>query len=249
VDQDSTPAIGLTYANMSLETKAVNFDDGTTGDSFWWNVTAATGNEVDLSLAEANYVGPNEESAVQDQFDLINDEDNDDYDRAITDYGAVIEYYTPSDSNKANELSIMYPEAQVGAQVFIVAGTVSRSETSGGSADQVNPIAVGLAVLDTAAPAVGSANMIVVGGPCANTVAAKLMGNPANCGAGFMAGKAMIKSFEQGGKVAILVAGYEALETQVASRVLANYADEDLSGAEVEVVVSSMSDYSVNKVA
>ena len=39
------------------------------------------------------------------------------------------------------------------------------------------------------------------------------MGNPADCTTGFTAGTALIQSYEQSGKVAILVAGYEAQDT------------------------------------
>ena len=95
----------------------------------------------------------------------------------------------------------------------------------------------------------GSANMIVVGGPCANTVAAEVMGNPTNCAEGFSPGKAMIKSVETGSKVAILVAGYEAQETMGASYVLANYGDyAAFQGEEVEVVVPDLSNIVVQAV-
>ena len=57
--------------------------------------------------------------------------------------------------------------------------------------------------------------------------------------------KAIIKSWEKTGKVAILVAGYEATETLGASRVLAAYKDYNLKGTEVEVVVADLNSIKV----
>ncbi|MFH1589091.1 MAG: hypothetical protein ABIB43_00810, partial [archaeon] len=67
------------------------------------------------------------------------------------------------------------------------------------------------------------------------------------CVEGFEEGKAVIRFYEDSN--AILVAGYTAMDTQGASRVLADYADWNLVGTEVEVVVPSLSSISVNPVA
>ena len=82
-------------------------------------------------------------------------------------------------------------------------------------------------------------NLLLVGGPCANSVARQIMGvTSANCAEGFTPGKAMIKLYEHApGKVAMVVAGATAVDTRRASQVVANYKDyaADLSGDEVEV--------------
>ena len=75
------------------------------------------------------------------------------------------------------------------------------------------------------------------------------MGNPANCAEGFEPGKAMLKLFENGGNVALLVAGADALDTRRAARVLANHQDYDLSGDEVLVTGTSLTDINVQAVA
>jgi len=95
---------------------------------------------------------------------------------------------------------------------------------------------------------VTAVNAIVVGGPCANSAAAQLMGNPEDCTAGFEAGKAMIKLFENSGNVALLVAGFDALDTRRAARVLADHGDYALSGMEAEVTGTSLTDISVRAV-
>ena len=90
--------------------------------------------------------------------------------------------------------------------------------------------------------------MIVVGGPCANSIAAELMENPEDCAEGFESGKAKIKFFDRSGKAALLVAGDRAEDTRGASYVLADHSKYALSGSEVEVVVASLSNIRVNKV-
>ena len=113
----------------------------------------------------------------------------------------------------------------------------------------ITPIQVGTAKLASEVHDITAQNMIVVGGPCANSVAAELMGtSPETCADGFTEGKAMIKLYEQGSKVAMLVAGYSALDTRRASRVLANYDQYALSGTEVEVSGTTLTDISVSAV-
>ncbi len=178
--------------------------------------------------------------------DLVDDPDDDDLSKGYTGYGAYFEYDTDSE-----ELFIDYPLTQRYPQVFVTAGVVDFVEGQASAAGTVksttlNPIAVGLAVLDTDVLPAGT-NVIVVGGPCVNAKAAELMGNPAECAAGFTPGKAVIKLFSD--KNALLVAGYSAQDTMGACYVLAEYADYKLSGTEVEVVVADLNTITVNKIA
>jgi hypothetical protein len=109
--------------------------------------------------------------------------------------------------------------------------------------ERVNPINVGAAITDIeAAGLVGNTNLLVIGGPCANAVAAELLGNPQECAEGFTPGEAMLKLFENpNGTVSLLVAGATGDDTRLAARVLASYARHtgDLVGE--EVVVSGVS--------
>jgi len=223
---------------LNLSTPADNYDESTdTGINYLIvEISNVTGqDEVDLDVTEPN---------------LYEWHEDDDYDFGMTTYGVFVQEYNPT-GDEANEATIEYPLVQRGGQVFVTAGTVEVHEGAAGGGGvvpttDVNPIAVGLAVLDTNAPAVGSENIISVGGPCANTVSAELMGNPENCAEGFEPGKAVIKMFDD--QNAVLVAGYEAQETLGASYVLADYEDYDLSGTEVEVVVADLNTITVNPV-
>lgn len=185
--------------------------------------------------------------------DTTSDPNKDDYEYGLSTYGAYFELYSPSGSNEADDLTIEYPLSQRGGQVFVTAGVVEVSEgteTEGGEiiSTILNPIGVGLAVLDTDAEALfGTTKLIAVGGPCVNTIAARLMGNPADCTQGFTPGKAIIKLFTA--QNALLVAGYSAQDTLGASYVLGDYEDYNLAGTEVEVVVADLNSITVNQVS
>ena len=173
---------------------------------------------------------------------IDNEEGDDNTKWSATAKGSILKY----DDEDKLWLEISAPEEDAYGNVFVL--PMDASVTSGGSgsvtADKVNPFSVGLAVLDVDAESM-SKNMIVVGGPCANTIAADLMGNPEDCAEGFEAGKAMLKFFDRSGKSALLVAGYSADDTVGAAYVLADYNAYDLSGDEVEVVVTSLDEITV----
>ncbi len=89
---------------------------------------------------------------------------------------------------------------------------------------QLQPISVGSFTRASEVADIKAQNALVLGGPCANAAAAELMGNPVNCAAGFVEGKAFIRLFDNNnGKVALLVAGYSALDTKRALFALQNY--------------------------
>ena len=152
-----------------------------------------------------------------------------------------------------DDLTIWVPKTSTRANVFVTSGEVTKSDPTDVEAGtqtfyETAPIEVGSAKLASEAGDVKAMNAIVVGGPCANTAAAALMGNPADCAAGFEEGKAMLKLFENNGNVAILVAGYSAMDTRRAARVLAN-ADTykgKLVGKEVVVAGTSFTDITVS---
>ena len=141
---------------------------------------------------------------------------------------------------ESDRVVLEVPKDKVEAVVSVAPGqaNVSSSEVT---TDVVNPLPTDLGILDTDYS--NSMNpVIVVGGPCANTVAAQLMGNPQNCAEGFQQGYGLIKLFPD--KDALLVAGYSASDTQAAVEVLENYDQHlsDLQGkTEVRVVSSTKS--------
>jgi hypothetical protein len=219
--------------------------DTSGGETFSWTIEES-GTELDIDYA-SDYAGPLD-GAVPFEFQFDEEKRNADVEVGLTDYGILLSQTDPDDSTDAKTLELTIPEEQVLVQVFVTLGDVVSTAGGSGMSDKLNAIPVGLGVLDIDAPALGTENLIVVGGPCKNIRAAELLGNPANCMEGFEDGKAMIKAYDQSGTVAILVAGAQAQDTLGASRVLAAYKDYSLSGSEVEVVVADLNSIKVNAV-
>lgn len=139
----------------------------------------------------------------------------------LTKYGVKVS--KPKSAGASDKYVFYIPNDQQKANVVVKSGSASVGGGSAGSYDKINPIAVGMGILDRNANLGGATPYIVVGGPCANTVAFDLMGSPANCLEGFTAGEAKVKWFEN--KNALLVAGFSPDDTVGACRVVANYDD------------------------
>ena len=145
------------------------------------------------------------------------------------------------------------------ANVLVIVGKAAKAEDVLGAVDIVVVLqhAAGnkkldIAKMDDEVDVLSAQNSIIIGGPCANPAAAAIMypnGAPDNCGEDFTAGEAMIKYYENGDNVALLVAGYSAEDTRRAGKILGNYANYDLSGSEVVVKGTTLTDMTVTKVA
>jgi len=129
-----------------------------------------------------------------------------------------------------------YGNLYIGAEGSSVA--VSEGSSEGGSTATKIDVGATLLASEVAGQEL-SQNMIIVGGPCANSAAAAVMGNPADCTAGFEAGKGMIQLFENDGNVAMVVAGMLAGDTRAVTAVVANYGEYDLSGEKMEITTAT----------
>lgn len=106
-----------------------------------------------------------------------------------------------------------------------------------------------IARLDSEVETLSTQNTIIVGGPCANSAAAKLMGYPKNCLEGFEMGKSIIRLYQfENGKIAMLVAGTVALDTRRATYVLANYQDYNLSGTNMIISGVNLNDVTISPI-
>ncbi|HME87287.1 MAG TPA: hypothetical protein VKE88_02650 [Candidatus Nanoarchaeia archaeon] len=184
------------------------------------------------------------------QFANVESEEDSDYQVIVTAVGTKV---TVDDEN-GNSVVVEVPREEVYGSVFVAPLVAELTTAEGGvSAYTISKLNVGAAKLDSEISSVGANNLIVVGGPCANKVAAQVMGltYPA-CGAssGIAQDSAVIKTFVQSsGKVSLVVAGWNAVDTKRATRVLANYDSYDLSGSSVEVTGTSLTDIQVKKSA
>jgi hypothetical protein len=139
---------------------------------------------------------------------------------AVTRFGTYVKYNT-QDNDK---VEVLYSADQAFADVLFTSSeaVVEAGSVAGGTVKKLGSVSVS----DAEVSSVSGKNLIVVGGSCVNSVAASLLGG-ALCGADFEAGTTvgagsfLIETFSRdGGKVATLVAGYNADDTSNAAKYL-----------------------------
>lgn len=222
------------------------FDDGSLPDSDYVS-------DMYVEIVYDDSVDNNLE-VLQDSVDVLDSsygygffdesEDDSDYKVFMTNKGSLVTY----DQKDNQYLSIEHPYDTAYASVYI---SPTEAEVSDGSVVQtvVNPIEVSSVKLDSEIEDVQAQNLILVGGSCANSVVAELMGNPSDCTKmGIKSGQALIKLFENGEYVALVVAGQDAMDTRLASEILANWEDYDLSGDEIVATTVSHSSLEVEEI-
>ena len=128
--------------------------------------------------------------------------------------------FTTKDASDSDQTTatISYPDVQMYAQLFVgEEGSTATGGVSGGGSASLGDVLV----KDSEVSSVSSKNLVVVGGSCINSAAANLVGG-AHCGSswtdstGAGSGQFVIQSFGDAystGKIALLVAGYEAADT------------------------------------
>jgi Rieske Fe-S protein len=130
----------------------------------------------------------------------------------LRNWGAIFDW----DSEDKNDLTITYPEEKVIANVYVA--PTSAIVSGAGVVPVVKDTELGTSKT--------SKDLVVVGGPAINKIAAELMGltfPTYGADAGFKMDEAMITLYEgklTPGKVALLVAGYEAKDTAAAAKAL-----------------------------
>jgi len=206
-----------------------------------------TGSDSDLLELQAPVDTGAGSGALQAAVDTS--DSNDDDQLYHTFWGSIISH----DSDNKDDVTIMHPEEQLYVEVFVAETGATTTETSGAGegctlSEKVNPIPATANKFDTEISSPGAQNLISVGGPCANSVSSALLGNPEVCWEGFEAGKAMLKLVESGVNVALIIAGGEGPDTQLASRILQEFENYDLSGSEMVATTVSASGLSVSPV-
>ncbi|MBI2582489.1 hypothetical protein HYV87_05175, partial [Candidatus Woesearchaeota archaeon] len=196
-----------------------------------FNITAAS-SEVDLGT----------EIGVT----LTSPQDDDDNSYGWSTNGAWVQRNSPSGGGtSADFMKVAWPQKEKLPLVYVTSGAVASSTSAGGNLQAVT--FVDATKLDSEVADAKAQNLVVVGGPCVNTVAAELLGSPADCTEGFTPGKARVKLFEHAnGNVAMLVAGYSGADTRLAGKVVANRAGE-LSGKEMVVEGTTYADAKLSK--
>jgi len=129
------------------------------------------------------------------------------------------------------------------ANVLVIVGKAAKADDVIGAIDivvalqhEVGNKKLDIARMDNEVDVISAQNTIIIGGPCANAAAAKLLGYPENCLEGFELGKGYINLYEfENDNIAMLIAGTVAIDTRRVTRVIANYKDYELKGNELVV--------------
>jgi hypothetical protein len=215
------------HVTLIFSTPNTNHYDNVVPNTVTLNISVSSSEVTfDESAGSANaWVSPSEETNVK---------------YAYTSMGAKFKWNNPT--NDPDTLTIEYPKEQRTPLVYITAGATTTVSGTGEALESVtiNKIEVGATKLASEVADVGAQNLILVGGPCANAAAAEAKGSPADCAAGYEAGKGLIELVDTGaGNVALIVAGYSAADTRATTTVMANYGDYELSGDKMEVVTAT----------
>ncbi|PIN80569.1 hypothetical protein COV16_00600 [Candidatus Woesearchaeota archaeon CG10_big_fil_rev_8_21_14_0_10_34_8] len=159
---------------------------------------------------------------------------------AVDKYGT---YVVKEDRTNENGIvTLTIPASQMYLDVLFtdMTATVTAGSSSGGSVSELGSVTVE----DSEVSSVSGKNLIVVGGSCVNSVAANLVGAAA-CGADFTeatgigSGQFLLKVYESPyttGKIAMLVAGYEAADTTKA----VDYMTKETPLTDVDAVVKKV---------
>ncbi|MEX2017418.1 MAG: hypothetical protein WD876_03010, partial [Candidatus Pacearchaeota archaeon] len=280
-DTDDQGVVTVNHAGFSADNLSVVLDFSTTTGTLYYNrlvsekglvvdlqttvPSAANGSGVFINFTEANR-NDDLDSGMEFRV-LVKNTTNDKLHVAshnLTNFDAEESKdhdiaYVPSDlaskvtfDDSADEFdfTIEYFGEEVTADVQVVAG----GSVGSGTADLG-----GVLVTDAEVSSVSSKNLVVVGGSCINTVAANLVGG-AYCGAawtsatGVGTGQYLVQSYASPystGKVAVLVAGYEAAETAAGASRLVNQGStiDTAVGNKYLGVVGSAGTSTVTKVA
>jgi hypothetical protein len=132
-------------------------------------------------------------------------------------YGTIVTTDESDSDQKSAEIS--YPSEQMYVQLYM--GEEDSSVVAGTSGTTSSTPLGEVLVMDSEVSSVSSKNLIIVGGSCINSAAATVLGG-AYCGAAFTdatgvgSGQFLIQGFDgayTAGKLALVVAGYEAADT------------------------------------
>jgi len=210
-------------------------DNIASGNMFNFTIDDTTASNHPLQVSQVNGAGSGGPASSKAYAGLEKGDSTSIYETYMkSDVATRILHYTKSDEDYAE---VYYPtgDSETYAEVFLA--EVGASISGGGSTTGTSTT-VGVPILDTEVSSAAGKNLIVVGGSCVNSVAADLLGSSTPlCGSdweaktGVGAGEYLIQTFERtGGKVATLVAGYNAGDTQNAAQALVTQTIETTAG-------------------
>ncbi len=247
-----------TTINVTMDGTYSSDADGVVTDSTVDNVFLVdkSGNEIALDVEYSSgdpvQLGTSSEDAQGTDLSY-NSTVDDDYDTKLggkendfrTEYGAIV--LDPEDNAGNDIVELSVPDEQVKVNVIVSGPGTEVTTTEGDTVTpKVEPVRDNIARLDSDTKVESDKldnNLILVGGPCANDLVASLAedGKTLSCDDwldGTHEGEARIQLLEGAftpGKVALVVAGLNAKNTQAACSVLQQYNDYPLAGTGMKV--------------
>jgi len=200
-----TDGQNYTWATANATVMIEENDEEGVQHKIYLNLTEDDGDDDRLEILTPTTNGAAWNSGFVDESDA-----NDDDQYLVTEWGSMLKW----DAEDKLIATLEHPAEQAVANAWVAEASASLS---GGSAQVV-------VVTDSEVSSVSDKNLVVVGGSCINTVAAKMLGSDTPlCGEAFSAktnvgaGQYIVKvaaSPYNANKVAMLVAGYNAADTQ-----------------------------------
>jgi len=223
-------------AILFLEPK--KWDDTTYGDSIC--VPLTTTGSTEISIADPQFDGTSS-GFVTWTSDTYKKQ-------AVDQYGTLV---TKEDRTNENGVAtIAYPKDQMDLDIFFteVGATVTPGSAGTGSVEELGSVAI----FDNEVSSVQDRNLIVVGGSCINSVAARILGG-SYCGSAFTEATKgngtgvgpdqflvkVVDSPYTTGRIAMLVAGYEAADTTKAVDYVKNEKPSTDVGTELKLVTAT----------
>ncbi|MEM2174690.1 MAG: S-layer protein [Candidatus Micrarchaeia archaeon] len=164
-------------------------------------------------------------------------------------YGYIV--VTPSTNGDRDQVVLRVPADQVKAKVVVYGPGGTSSTTEGGKIKKVVPVTTTVAKLDTEVdPATVDKHLVLVGGPAVNRLTAQAMGLsfPTYGSSGLLPygeGEAYIRVYDgvfKPGQIVVVVAGWEAEQTRMATSLLQQYDTfAEQLGSNTAVKVTSLS--------
>lgn len=234
----ATGAVSGNGANISLAFNVTSDNTGALANGndnivVSWGLAAANTTFAELG----NTKSTEEAGELKWSNPLVNIGTKDEDER--TAYGIIVKH--PKSNGASDQVVLSIPQDQVKANI-VIKGTSSTTTSSGTTYQAVAVTPVTKLASEVGTPS--DYNLILVGGPCANSLVETLFGYTCD-GWTFQEGEAVVKLVANGDKVAMLVAGTTADDTRRAAKAVANYASYSFSGTEAMVSGTSLTDITV----
>jgi S-layer family protein len=201
------------YVNVTTYTPTLVFVTADDAD----DITLDLGDDLTSSTGAFEQFGATLEDAEEDDFIIGTTNIGTKEEPIMTNYGIIASAESsPEDEADSDELTLSFPDEQVFAEVSVTIGGATSSGDAGV-----------MTVKDADVATVAGKNLVVIGGSAINSVAAELLGGAYRealftSATGVAAGEFLIQSFSRAGETALLVAGYNAADTEKAVTYLLN---------------------------